>query len=168
MESDLPEVSGVNIIYVSPELEPEMIKEQMDKWIDENVHITSDPGQIVIFSPYKMEYSLTKIENVDHLDLLGYMDRTKWATLSDADDLRSFAFQLENNHANLKVKVRLGLSVKEYEDVDEDFNFVRAYFDKNQEVHDMIVKMNLDESLKSNEKESDAFEDLDSELFGEK
>lgn len=175
MENELPEVNGVNVIHVSQDFEPQEIKEFMDNWIDQNPDITSDPGQIVIFSPYDMKYSLENIDGINHLTLTGYMSRTKWATLADADDLRSFAFQLQKNHANLIVKVDLALSVKAFEEDDESYNFVRAYFEKNQEVHDMIIKMNLEQhaaekNLNSNEEnsedETELEEDLDSELFG--
>ncbi len=164
MENELPEVSGINVINVSQDLSPEEIKEFMDNWIDEHPHITSDPGQIVIFSPYEMIYELTEKDGINYLNLTGYMSRTKWATLSDADDLRSFAFQLEKNHANLKVNVILALSVKEFSETDESYNFVDSYFAHNREVHEMITQMHLDE-MKQNEELN---EDLDSELFGEK
>jgi len=172
MENELPEVTGVNVINVSQDLDPDDIKTFMDNWIDEHPHITSDPGQIVIFSPYDMKYNLNKINDINHLELIGYMSRTKWATLSDADDLRSFAFQLQKNHANLKVSVTLSLSVKEYEEDDESYNFVHAYFAKNKEVHEMIVKMNLeneDSEIVLEESASEELdEDLDTELFGNK
>lgn len=164
MENELPEVTGINVINVSQDLTPEEIKDFMDSWIDEHPHITSDSGQIVIFSPYEMTYGLSKKDGITYLDLQGFMSRTKWATLSDADDLRSFAFQLEKNHANLKVSVTLSLSVKEDYETDESYNFVDAYFAKNKDVHEMIAQMHLEE-MQANE---ELDEDLDSELFGEK
>lgn len=145
MKDKFPEVSGVNIIHVPIDMATKDIKPFMDEWIDNHLEVTSDPGQIVIFSPYNMFYKLEKIDGVDHLELTGYMDREKWATLSDADDLRKFAFQLEKNHNNLKVKVVLALSVKEFEEDNKDYSFVNAYFSKNKEVRDMIAKMHDDD-----------------------
>jgi predicted restriction endonuclease len=176
MDTELPEVTGVNVIHVSQDMETDEIKSFMDSWIDEHPEITSDPGQIVIFSPYEMNYDLSEKDGINHLSLQGFMSRTKWATLSDADDLRAFAFQLERNHKNLKVHVVLSLSVKEYEETDESYNFVSAYFAKNQEVRDMIVQMSMDEEYAEYEEDSDEEtddseeldEDLDSELFGSK
>lgn len=163
MENELPKVTGVNVINVSQDLSSEEIKDFMDNWIEEHPHITSDPGQIVIFSPYDMVHEIYDKDDITYLNLIGYMSRTKWATLSDADDLRSFAFQLEKNHLNLKVKVSLALSIKEYEETDEDYNFVDAYFSKNKDVQEMIAQMsmeNLDDDVLN--------EDLDSELYGDK
>jgi hypothetical protein len=165
MDSDLPRVTGVNIIHVSQDLEANEVENFMSNWVDEHPDVTSDPGQIVIFSPYEMFYTLENIEGIDYLDLTGYMDRTKWATLSDADDLRGFALQLEKNHANLKVRVKLALSVKEFDEDNDNYNFVTEYFAKNQDVHDMIVQMNMEDEEK-NDNQLD--EDLDSELFGVK
>lgn len=145
MNNKFPEVSGVNIIHVPNDMPHKEIKPFMDEWIEEHPEVTSDPGQIVIFSPYQMFYKMEKIDGVDHLELTGFMDREKWATLSDADDLRSFAFQLEKNHSNLKVKVVLALSVKEFVEDNKDYNFVTAYFSKNKEVRDMIAKMHDDD-----------------------
>jgi hypothetical protein len=166
MDSDLPKVSGVNIIHVSQDLEADEIQQFMSNWVDEHPDVTTDPGQIVIFSPYQMFYTLENIDGIDYLDLTGYMDRTKWATLSDADDLRGFAFQLEKNHADLKVSVKLALSVKEFDEIDEKYNFVTEYFAKNQDVHEMIVQMNMENEAEEAENQLD--EDLDSELFGVK
>jgi hypothetical protein len=144
MKKTFPEVSGFNIINVPSDMPSKQIKTFMDDWIDQHPDVTSDPGQIVIFSPYQMFYKLDKVNGVDQLELTGFMDRDKWATLSDANDLRNFALQLEKNHKNLKVKVTLALSIKEYEE-DNDFNFVNAYFAKNKEVREMISKMNTEE-----------------------
>jgi hypothetical protein len=110
-----------------------------------------------------MVYDLTDKDGKNYLSLTGYMSRTKWATLSDADDLRAFAFQLEKNHANLKVNVTLALRVKNTDETDESYNFVEAYFAHNKEVHEMITQMHLEEM-----QNEELNEDLDSELFGEK
>ena len=174
MDNEKPEVTGVNILHVPINLSTAQIKEYMDNWIDEHPEVTTDPGQVVIFSPYDMHYTLKKVDGVDHLQLMGYMDRTKWATLSDANELREFAFKLEKEHANLKVEVILALSVKEYEETDEDYDFVHAYMSVNEEVREMIIKMNMEEN-ENNEESSEQNiitdelnEDLDSAIFGNK
>jgi len=167
MNSDLPKVTGINVINVPMDQTPDEIKKFMDEWIKTNQEITSDPGQVVIFSPYDMRYKFENVEGIDHLSLTGYMDRTKWATLSDADDLRSFAFQLQKNHSNLKVSITLALSIKEFEETNEDYNFVEAYFENNVEVTEMIAKMKMEEK-EMNEARESLNEDLDAELFGEK
>lgn len=161
-EEEKPEVSGVNIIHVPQNLKPKEIKTFMDDWIESNVDITTDPGQIVIFSPYDMKYELNEANGNFKLKLIGYMSREKWATLSDADDLRNFAFQLEKNHKNLKVEVDLALSVKKYEEDDETYNFVHAYFASNQDVKEMITKMKTEKEINNSE------EEIDEALFGEK
>lgn len=161
-EDDRPVVSGVNIIHVPQTLKPKEIKTFMDDWIESNTDITTDPGQIVIFSPYDMSYTLDEEDNYFYLKLVGYMAREKWATLSDADDLRNFAFQLEKNHKNLKVEIDLALSVKKFEEDDENYNFVSAYFASNQDVKEMISKMHMEKESTPNE------EDIDEALFGDR
>lgn len=161
-EDDRPVVSGVNIIHVPQTLKPKEIKIFMDDWIESNTDITTDPGQIVIFSPYDMTYTLEENDGNFSLKLIGYMAREKWATLSDADDLRNFAFQLEKNHKNLKVEIDLALSVKRFDEDDENYNFVSAYFASNQDVKEMIAKMHLEKESTPNE------EDIDEALFGDK
>lgn len=160
-EDDRPVVSGVNIIHVPQSLKPKEIKNFMDDWIEANTDITSDPGQIVIFSPYDMTYDLDEYDGNYTLKLVGFMAREKWATLSDADDLRNFAFQLEKNHKNLKVEVDLALSIKKYDEDDENYNFVSAYFASNQDVKEMIAKMHMDKNQPSEE-------EIDEALFGDK
>lgn len=152
MDEELPKVTGVHIIHVSQDLPAEEIQGFMEDWIAENSDISTDPGEVVIFSPYQMDYTLTDTEDDGQiLFLVGYMAREKWATLSDADDLRKFAFQLEESHKNLKVGVELALSVKEPEEADKNYNFVTSYFEKNEEVRDMLMKMQENSDLEDDE-----------------
>jgi hypothetical protein len=102
---------------------------------------------------YDMEYILDRDkENNQCLQLTGFMQREKWATLQDADDLRKFAFHLEKNHKNLKVKVALALSIKEAEETDEDYNFTQAFFTKNEEMRDMLIQMHQESEAEDDEK----------------
>ena len=140
-DQELPEVNGVHIIKVNND-GSEDIKSFMEDWLEENADISTDPCEIVIFSPYDMDYVLDRDEeNNQSLQLTGFMQREKWATLQDADDLRKFAFHLEKNHKNLKVKVTLALSIKEAEETDEDYNFTQAFFNKNEEMRDILIQM---------------------------
>jgi hypothetical protein len=156
---DLPVVNGVHIIKVNNETD-EDVQSIMDEWIEEHAHISTDPSEVVIFSPYDMVYELTNLEDSQVLHLTGFMAREKWATLADADDLRSFAFHLEKNHKNLKVKVTLALSVKEEYESDETFSFTQSYFEHNKDVKDMITQMHLDKKNKATD------EDDDEKFFG--
>ena len=151
---DLPIVNGVHIINVNNDGNLD-VREFMEEWLDENPDISTDPSEIVIFSPYDMDYELINEGDSQLLLLHGWMQREKWATLQDADDLRNFAFHLEKNHKNLKVKVFLSLSIKEYNETDEEYNFTQAFFAKNEEMRDMLIQLH---------KESE--EDVDKKLFG--
>ena len=151
MDEELPTVTGVHIIHVSQDLPAEDIQGFMEEWISENSNISTDPGEVVIFSPYQMDYTLSDTEDGQTLLLVGYMAREKWATLSDADDLRKFAFQLEESHKNLKVGVELALSVKEPDETNQNYNFVASYFEKNEEVRDMLMKMQENSDLEDDE-----------------
>jgi hypothetical protein len=151
-DQELPEVNGVHIIKVNND-GSEDIKSFMEDWLEENADISTDPCEIVIFSPYDMEYILDRDkENNQCLQLTGFMQREKWATLQDADDLRKFAFHLEKNHKNLKVKVALALSIKEAEETDEDYNFTQAFFTKNEEMRDMLIQMHEESEAEDDEK----------------
>ena len=151
IDQDLPEVNGVHIIKVNND-GSEDIKSFMEDWLEENADISTDPCEIVIFSPYDMEYNLGRSENGQYLHLTGYMQREKWATLQDADDLRKFAFHLEKNHKNLQVKVTLALSIKEAEETDEEYNFTQAFFAKNEEMRDMLIQMHQESEAEDDEK----------------
>jgi len=153
-DQDLPTVNGVHIVKVSSEVTDD-VQAFMEEWLENNANISTDPAEIVIFSPYDMEYDLVNIKDEQILYLTGYMQREKWATLQDADDLRKFAFHLEKNHKNLKVNVDLALSVKQCDETDETYNFTQAFFSKNEEMRDMLIQMH---------KESE--EEDDEELFG--
>ena len=151
-DQELPEVNGVHIIKVNND-GSEDIKSFMEDWLEENADISTDPCEIVIFSPYDMDYVLDRDEeNNQSLQLTGFMQREKWATLQDADDLRKFAFHLEKNHKNLKVKVTLALSIKEAEETDEDYNFTQAFFTKNEEMRDMLIQMHQESEAEDDEK----------------
>ena len=151
-DQELPEVNGVHIIKVNND-GSEDIKSFMEDWLEENADISTDPCEIVIFSPYDMDYVLDRDEeNNQYLQLTGFMQREKWATLQDADDLRKFAFHLEKNHKNLKVKVTLALSIKEAEETDEDYNFTQAFFTKNEEMRDMLIQMHQESEAEDDKK----------------
>ena len=156
---ELPIVNCVHIIKVNNDSDDD-VQAIMDEWISEHADISTDPSEVVIFSPYDMVYDLQNIEDGQILHLTGYMAREKWATLADTDDLRSFAFHLEKNHKNLKVKVTLALSIKEDYESDENYSFTQAYFDHNKDVKDMITQMHLDKKNKNVD------EDDDEKFFG--
>jgi len=63
MDEELPKVTGVHIIHVSQDLPAEDIQGFMEDWIAENSDISTDPGEVVIFSPYQMDYTLTDTED---------------------------------------------------------------------------------------------------------
>lgn len=155
-EQELPRVNGVHIVKVNNDGTDD-VKEFMEEWLENNAEISTDPSEIVIFSPYDMEYDLVNHgkDGLQILYLTGWMHREKWATLQDADDLRKFAFHLEKNHKNLKVNVDLALSVKETDETDETYNFTQAFFSKNEEMRDMLIQMH-----------KEAEEDDDEKLFG--
>ena len=83
---ELPIVNGVHIIKVNNDSDDD-VQAIMDEWISEHADISTDPSEVVIFSPYDMVYDLQNIEDGQILHLTGYMAREKWATLADADDL---------------------------------------------------------------------------------
>ena len=56
-DQELPEVNGVHIIKVNND-GSEDIKSFMEDWLEGNADISTDPCEIVIFSPYDMDYVL--------------------------------------------------------------------------------------------------------------
>lgn len=150
-DQELPGVNGVHIVKVNNDV-VEDVREFMDEWLDSHPDISTDPAEIVIFSPYDMEYDLVNLPKEQILYLTGWMQRDKWATLQDADDLRKFAFHLEKNHKNLKVNIDLSLSIKGTDETDEDYNFTQAFFQKNSEMREMLLQMQNQNEQEDDEK----------------
>lgn len=126
--------TSVHIVSISNET-PDKVPSLIRKWMSDNQDIVSDPGAILIFSPYVITYScISEFKDGTEktiLKLNAWMERDKWATLKDADELRAYAFQLQDKYEGLEVEFTLSLSIKGIEDTDRDFNFMSAFMIKN-------------------------------------